>query len=408
MNMKKYLYLLISLIVLSGCKYTETTKISQKIAIEIDAQIARTKATPSGVDAAGVWEENDLLGLYLKNASGFEINNVQYKYDGTKFVPATLDALAYDSYQSHDFYGYYPYDANVSGGVNNPVLFSVKADQSAAGGYTLSDLMWTQKLNQVPQKSNDNKVDLEFSHKLVNVRVKLHNYKNEPFNIEQAPVVKLVNTNMNASLNLSTGVASEGVANVGEITLMLAKPFVKGTTVVEYIAVMVPQTVPAGKQLFLIKVGSSTYAMTISADAIFEPNKEYLYTITNRGVDLVIGEGQVLEWGEGAKIVTTADAGGILPCTMNIKFNTVPTTELSSLSYVDLTIDGNEYKSLKATWNADAETLVIVYDQGENWGYNLTKVVLRNAEGTSLKEYSGSFTILGDPTASGYDKVITL
>lgn len=406
--MKKYLLLLVLGLVFAGCKHDTNDKVPPHQAIEIDAQIGLTKATDSDTQTAGVWENGDQIGMYISNASGYLAPNVLYTYDGTSF--SSLVGMYYDSYAKHDIFGYYPYSATAHSAdlATTPLLFNVQGDQSNGKNYTNSDLMYTKITDQVPQTGNS-PVALVFGHKLSNVRVVLKNINDEPFSGD-LPVVKIVNTNRAAKLNLLTGdvEANVATADVNTITMKVKGPYSEGVTLVEYYAIGVPQKMLNGSQLFYVEVMGATYTVTLTADFTFESGKEHMFNITNSGVDLYIGGGEILEWGKGATEIGTGGGDGVRPSKLAFTF-TSAVSGIANVKSVELTVDGVVYNSTEAVWDATGSTLKVVYDQGKKWGYELQKVVIKGDGGTEIKTFDNlTKRIEGDPTSDGYDKVINL
>lgn len=405
--MKKYLLLLVLGLVFAGCKHETNDKVPPRQAIEIDAQIGLTKATDSDTQTAGVWEKGDQIGMYINNASGYLAPNVLYTYDGTF---SSLVGMYYDSYAKHDIFGYYPYNATAPSAdlATTPLLFKVQGDQSIGRNYTNSDLMYTKITGQVPQTGNS-LVALVFGHKLSNVRVVLKNMNDEPFSGD-VPVVKIVNTNRAAKLNLLTGdvEANAATADVNAITMKVKGTYTAGVTQVEYYAIGVPQTMLNGSQLFYVEVMGATYTVTLTSDFTFESGKEHLFNITNSGVDLYIGGGEIMEWGQGATEVGTGGGDGVKPSKLAFTF-TSAVSGIENVKSVALTVDGVEYNSTEAVWDVDQSVLKVVYDQGKKWGYDLQKVVIKGDAGAVIETFDGlSKKIEGDPTSDGYDKVINL
>lgn len=408
--MRKYLLLLAIGGVLMGCKQEINGYELPDSAIEINADIVSTKATPSTPESAGAWENGDKLGLYISSGA-FLTSNVEYIYDlsQTKFTSAT--GLFYFGYANHDIFGYYPRitTAPIKDLATTPLAFSVKGDQSSAADYTQSDLMYAKKSNQIPQTSGSPAVDLEFMHKLSNIRVVLKNTRDEVFVGANAPVVKIVGTNLNANLNLVDGsVAASATADVKPILMKVDGVYSEGVAQVDYYAIAVPQTVYAGTELFHISVGGVVYAVTLTADFTFESGKEHKFDITNSGVDLVIGGGEVVEWGEGAKGSATGGGDGVQPCKLFFSFKN-PIANIVAVSGVELTIDGKIYNSTSVEWVIADNKLKVIFDQGSNWGYKLEKVVVKGALGAVLATFENLTTeIKGDPTSAGYNEVINL
>ena len=152
-----------------------------------------------------------------------------------------------------DFYGYYPYADPASIGA---YPYEVARDQSksAENGqlapYESSDFLWAKTANVTPTSS---KIILTFRHMMSCVRVRFAKGSGWESDVEYAAVSKAVlvtNTVRKSTIDLATGaVTPDGDAPLSGIVPMDDNG--------EYRAIVVPQTVEAGKQVLVITVDGS-------------------------------------------------------------------------------------------------------------------------------------------------------
>ena len=175
-----------------------------------------------------------------------------------------------------DFYGYYPFDDNLSSVTNNP--FVVQSHQDAENGttsasnYGASDLLWAKMENVEPTIET---VTLQYSHLMAGVTIRLE--MGSGFTAQEwasfEKTVLLKNTVTAGIVNLATGevkVSTDG--GVKDIVPLLHN----GT----WRAVTYPQTVKAGQTLVSVTIDGQSYALKKDAAMNFIPGKMHTFTIT--------------------------------------------------------------------------------------------------------------------------------
>ena len=203
---------------------------------------------------------NDEVGVYIVNYDGEtpgtlklennQADNVKFRFSEDGEWVSDYDVFYKDNDTKVDFYGYYPYAAPSSIEV---YPYEVARDQSkdAEHGqlapYEASDFLWAKTAKVTPTSS---KVILTFRHMMSCARVRFAKGSGWESDEEYAAVRKEVlvtNTVRKSTINLATGVVTpEGEAPLTGIVPMNDNG--------EYRAIVVPQTVEAGKQVLVITV----------------------------------------------------------------------------------------------------------------------------------------------------------
>ena len=203
---------------------------------------------------------NDEVGVYIVNYDGEtpgtlklennQADNVKFRFTEDGDWVSDYDVFYKDNDTKVDFYGYYPY-AKPSSIEAYP--YEVARDQSkdAEHGqlapYEASDFLWAKTAKVTPTSS---KVILTFRHAMSCARVRFAKGSGWESDEEYAAVSKEVlvtNTVRKSTINLATGVVTpEGEAPLTGIVPMNDNG--------EYRAIVVPQTVEAGKQVLVITV----------------------------------------------------------------------------------------------------------------------------------------------------------
>ena len=203
---------------------------------------------------------NDEVGVYIVNYDGEtpgtlklennQADNVKFRFSEDGEWVSDYDVFYKDNDTKVDFYGYYPYAAPSS---IEAYPYEVARDQSkdAEHGqlapYEASDFLWAKTAKVTPTSS---KVILTFRHMMSCARVRFAKGSGWESDEEYAAVSKEVlvtNTVRKSTINLATGVVTpEGEASLTGIVPMNDND--------EYRAIVVPQTVEAGKQVLVITV----------------------------------------------------------------------------------------------------------------------------------------------------------
>ncbi len=239
---------------------------------EIDQQPA-TKVTTDGFCTG------DEVGVYIVNYDGDtpgtlaleknQADNVRFSFGEDGAWTSDYDVYYKDNDTRVDFYGYYPY-SDPSSIEAYPQEVSRDQSKDAEDGnlspYESSDFLWAKTENVTPTAS---KVTLQFHHAMSSARVRFTQGSGWADAAEYAAVSKEVlvtNTIRKSTVNLSTG----EVTPSGEAPLEGIVPLDDNG---EFRAIVVPQTVAAGKAVLVITIDGSPRTYTREEATEYLPGK---------------------------------------------------------------------------------------------------------------------------------------
>lgn len=249
--------------------------------LELGASIEQQSDTRA--DEAG-FADGDRFGLFVVNYSGSDpgrltlsdnqVNNVAISYnaDSGTWQPAS-DIYWLDPVTPADVYGYYPFNNGL--GDVECYSFEVRADQSVAGtdgemgSYEASDLLWAKSTKAAPGK----KVELRFNHIMAGVKVVLQ--QGSGFDGDSwstlAKTVTVDNTVRTSTVDLTTGTVTPAGSPDRNVVM--------NPEADAWRAVVVPQTVAAGKTVIGITIDGKPYAFTRSDAMKYNAGKLHTFTI---------------------------------------------------------------------------------------------------------------------------------
>ena len=251
------------------------------IAINVSGSITQTYTTR--VDDGGFCD-GDQIGLfgvnYTDNNStagtlvddGNQVDNARYTYDEANHTWTSSGNIYYkDAETNIDLYAYYPF---ASVGSVAEYAFEVAQDQSGANGvdgYAQSDFLWAKAENITP---SEKAVKLRFAHRLSCVNVVLtegSGFEAGEWDALDKSVL-VMNTARTAAIDMATGVATA----TGEVPMegIVMKSGGDG-----YRAIVVPQSVAAGKALLSITIDGIAVRFKKDAVLSYEAGKQTQYTI---------------------------------------------------------------------------------------------------------------------------------
>lgn len=304
----------------------------EKMPINLSGEISQvmvTRANDSG------FVEGDEMGVYVVNYEGDKpgkllsrdnhADNINFTCEmsasGAKWTPAQTIYWK-DKHTLVDIYGYYPV-----GNPDNVNEYSFTISQNQAkqyengnmSEYEASDFLWGKVEGVAP---TDMAIRLPMSHRMSNARVTLT--EGEGFaEGEWASLSKQVlvtNTVRESVINLATGT----VVSVGEADGKSITPFVSND---EWRAIVVPQTIKAGVQLFSITIDGTPYKFQKDEDIDYasgkmcnftikvdKTDKTGKYTLTLIGESITAWENDVVSHDGGARqyvVIDVPEGGGL-------------------------------------------------------------------------------------------------
>lgn len=238
----------------------------------------------SRADESG-FADGDRFGAYVVNYSGGQpgqlaltgnqVNNVAIGYtaDDNQWTPAT-PIYWLDDKTPADVYAYYPFTNGMSDVEAH--RFEVSADQSIAGTdgdmgtYEASDFLWAKASRVAP----GTRINLSFSHRLAGVKVVLEQGSGfAEGEWEKLPrTVTVDNTVRTAYIDLSTGTATVNGTFDRHVTM-------NSDATDSYRAVVVPQSVAAGKSTIGITIDGTAYNYTRGEGMTYTAGKLHVFTL---------------------------------------------------------------------------------------------------------------------------------
>jgi hypothetical protein len=252
--------------------------------IRLQAEIDQTNVTRANDNG---FTGGDRIGIYAVNfkpdgnpgtllSDGNLADNVNFTFDEENYK-WTGDRNLYfaDDKTPVDFYGYYPQIDEIAD--VNAYPFSVERNQSAESSqkgmsaYEASDFLWAKTAGIT---ASTPLVTMTFKHILASVQVTLLEGRGfaegEWTKFDKSVIIS--NTNRKALINLATGESKPiGEKDNSDI---IANPYKDN-----YRAIVIPQTVDAGKSLITITVDGQTYNFVKNSAMTFMPSKMHKFTI---------------------------------------------------------------------------------------------------------------------------------
>lgn len=244
-------------------------------------QVNETRASDFG------FVTGDRMGIYIVDyddgvpgtlaVSGNRASNVLYTFDDVEYVwTAPVEIYWRDSRTPIDVYGYYP-------GVNyidNPAAYafevswqqSVLPQEGEMSNYEASDLLWGKATNVQP---TTNEIVIDYRHQLAGVYVTLAKgdgmTDTEWEKIDKTVLVD--NTVRSCKFNLQTAeITVDGTPDRSIQMLPQSDD--------RYRAIVIPQTVAAGKSLISVTIDGKAYSHTLTEAMKYQGGKMHNFTLT--------------------------------------------------------------------------------------------------------------------------------
>lgn len=281
--MKRNPLWLVAAVILFGCseQLSEGLVSSGSLPISLTGSINQqnlTRANEQGFvtgDRMGIYIVDYVDGRPGQISTDNRASNVIYTFDGENYrwtAPTTI--YWRDNTTPVDVYGYYP-AANY---ISDPSAFhfEVSADQSLQqegemSSYEASDFLWGKTAGTSPTTET---IMVRYSHRLAGVRVQL--LKGEGLtDTEWQKLPRLVtvdNTIRTATIDLATGTSTPTGSYDRPIRMLEQSG--------DYRAVIIPQTVEAGKALISITIDGIAYSHKLTSPMKYQAGKLHNFTIT--------------------------------------------------------------------------------------------------------------------------------
>ncbi len=345
------------------------------ISAEYPVKSVSTRATDNG------FQKGDAIGLFVVDYNrdgtlgelqmkGNRADNVRFDFNGAEWT-ANYQLFWADKNTPADFYGYYPFDASMQSATEYD--FSVYDNQEETtndrSNYDQSDLLWTKAEKVQPTVD---RIQLTYRHLMAGITVELQ--MGTGFEaLEWAELEKIVlvdNVITNATVNLQDGkvIAKENA------TTKTVKPLIYNG---KWRAVVVPQTIAAGKRVLSITVDGRSYGLIKDSGMNLISGKMHNFTVTvNRNAStgdftFELAADDIVAWIDDADL-----HDGLVR-----QYIIVDVPEPGTLSDIiaERGLDPTKINALKITGNINGDDLWWVRQNCNHLtDYNLTEVIVED------------------------------
>lgn len=200
-----------------------------------------------------------------------------------------------------DFYAIHPFKSGAS--LTNPVNFSIETDQSSEDRYLNSDLLFATRVNR---SRNDNPISMIFSHKMSKLDITIEN--NDGLDLGTLSSFTVSNILPSTTITINDGNITEATGAPVSINAYGVTPALETRASVSGIhAIIVPQTIPALRELFRFTVGQQTYVYTTTEEFTFLGGNKHAVKLTISAGEISITS-SITPWISGGSI-----GGGVTP-----------------------------------------------------------------------------------------------
>ncbi len=377
---------LASILISCSDELAESTSQVSLLSLNLSGQINQENVTRAN-DYGFV--TGDRMGIYVVDyedgqpgdlsSSDIRAQNVLYTYNGDSYSWSSPTTIYWRDKQTPvSIYGYYPGQNYIS----DPTAwtFSVQTDQNtpaengALSGYEQSDLLWGK---QGRVEFTQDQIVIKYQHILAGVRVSL-NKGTGISDTEWQKLEKIVlvdHTKTSSTVDLSTGAV---IANSEIVPIRMASssPTVGGQEGA-YRAVVIPQTVAAGKQLLSITLDGQTYSHKLASDMVYQGGKLHNFTMTVNKSELT-GDYEISVTDDGITPWVNDEVSHQFSA---MAYVTVHCPEMDKL-IESITTAGYDYKTiknLKVTGVISGEDVARFKEMPELRHLNLRDVVIKHA-----------------------------
>jgi hypothetical protein len=229
---------------------------------------------------------------------------------GTGGVLTTSDEQYYPQSNGVNIFAVYP--SGVAGTNVNAtnVAFAVESDQSEEDAYKASDLMVGAPANN-PVSKTSGTVQLTFKHCLSKININISAGDGITETDLQGATVTILNTTTGGTFNVQTGVVTANGSQAAATPITAGTLEVREDTGVQGIsAIIVPQTVSAGRQFISIRYGGDQqtpatelfYTLPQAASVDFAAGYSYTFNITAKKSGLTLDGSTITDWTDNPNV----------------------------------------------------------------------------------------------------------
>ena len=304
--MKKYFVFAATVIALAACSSEEENVQSWNGEIRLSAvNVVQTRAA-QGIQSTA-FDEGEKIDVFInENATTPSIEYPQplVYTSGTGGVLTTDETQYYPQSNGVNIFAVYP--SGVAGTNVNAtnVAFAVESDQSEEDAYKASDLMVGAPANN-PVSKTSGTVQLTFKHCLSKININISAGDGITETDLQGATVTILNTTTGGTFNVQTGEVTANGAQAAATPITAGTLEVREDTGVQGIsAIIVPQTVSAGRQFISIRYGGDQqtpatelfYTLPQAADVDFAAGYSYTFNITAKKSGLSLDGSTITNW----------------------------------------------------------------------------------------------------------------
>ena len=310
--MKKYFVFAAAVIALAACSSEEENVQSWNGEIRLSAvNVVQTRAA-QGIQSTA-FDEGEKIDVFInENATTPSIEYPQplVYTSGTGGVLTTSDEQYYPQSNGVNIFAVYP--SGVAGTNVNAtnVAFAVESDQSEEDAYKASDLMVGAPANN-PVSKTSGTVQLTFKHCLSKININISAGDGITETDLQGATVTILNTTTGGTFNVQTGEVTPNGVQAAATPITAGTLEVREDTGVQGIsAIIVPQTVSAGRQFISIRYGGDQqtpatelfYTLPQAADVDFAAGYSYTFNITAKKSGLTLDGSTITDWTDNPNV----------------------------------------------------------------------------------------------------------
>lgn len=310
--MKKYFVFAAAVIALAACSSEEENVQTWNGEIRLSAvNVVQTRAA-QGIQSTA-FDNGEKVDVFInENATTPSIEYPQplVYTSGTGGVLTTSDEQYYPQSNGVNIFAVYP--SGVAGTNVNAtnVVFDVESDQSEEDAYKASDLMVGAPANN-PVSKTSGTVQLTFKHCLSKININISAGDGiDPVDLQDATVT-ILNTTTGGTFNVQTGAVTANGVQAAATPIIAGTLEVREDTGVQGIsAIIVPQTVSAGRQFISIRYGGDQqtpatelfYTLPQAASVDFAAGYSYTFNITAKKSGLTLDGSTITDWTDNPNV----------------------------------------------------------------------------------------------------------
>ncbi len=209
-----------------------------------------------------------------------------FTYQQTMYYPVNDDNV--------DFFAIHPYAEGAT--LNQPLAFTVMADQSTENGYIGSDLLYAYSDDV---RRTTNAVAMTFTHKLSKIDITVK--QGGGVDLTELENIQILNLLPSTTIAPATGTLTAATGTNTTIMPYGMPGTITGTEVDGITAIVVPQLFTAGETLLRITVDGVPYQYAPTSDITFQSGFRYgfIITVNQTGIDV---SSTITPWEDGGSI----------------------------------------------------------------------------------------------------------